>query len=173
MKNFRLEVLCAAAVCTCAAATLGAHAADQAFPTKPIRFIVPTATGGGSDPLARALGIKYSAAWGQQVVVDNRPGAGMTIGIDLVAKATPDGHTMVLVNPSHAINATLMTRLPYDAVRDLLPVTVIATQPLVMVVPASLPVKKECSRADRAGQGEAARDLLCIVGPRLGVASRG
>lgn len=118
-----------------------AHAAETNYPTKPIRFIVPTATGGGSDPLARALGAKYSAAWGQQVVVDNRPGAGMTIGIDLVAKATPDGHTMVLVNPSHAINATLMTKLPYDAVRDLTPVTVIATQPLVMVVTQSLPVK--------------------------------
>lgn len=120
---------------------ISVQAADPAYPTKPIRFIVPTATGGGSDPLARALGTKYSAAWGQQVVVDNRPGAGMTIGIDIVAKASPDGHTMVLVNPSHAINATLMTRLPYDAVRDLTPVTVIATQPLVMVVSQSLPVK--------------------------------
>jgi len=126
------------AVCVCA---WSAHGAEEPYPTKPIRFIVPTATGGGSDPIARALGAKYSAAWGQQVVVDNRPGAGMTIGIDLVAKATPDGHTMVLVNPSHAINATLMTRLPYDAVRDLTPVTVIATQALVVVVTASLPVK--------------------------------
>jgi tripartite-type tricarboxylate transporter receptor subunit TctC len=104
-------------------------------------LIVPTTPGGGSDPIARAIGTKYSAAWGQQVVVDNRPGAGMTIGIDLVAKATPDGHTMVLVNPSHAINATLMKKLPYDAVRDLTPVTVIATQALVVVVTASLPVK--------------------------------
>jgi tripartite-type tricarboxylate transporter receptor subunit TctC len=129
------------AVVTACSVAITAHAAEQTFPTKPIRFIVPTATGGGSDPLARALGTKYSAAWGQQVVVDNRPGAGMTIGIDLVAKASPDGHTMVLVNPSHAINATLMTKLPYDAVRDLTPVTVIATQPLVMVVSQSLPVK--------------------------------
>ena len=129
------------AVVTACSVVITAHAAEQTFPTKPIRFIVPTATGGGSDPLARALGTKYSTAWGQQVVVDNRPGAGMTIGIDLVAKASPDGHTMVLVNPSHAINATLMTKLPYDAVRDLTPVTVIATQPLVMVVSQSLPVK--------------------------------
>ncbi len=129
------------AVLGACAAGLTVQAAEPNYPAKPIRFIVPTATGGGSDPLARALGAKYSAAWGQQVVVDNRPGAGMTIGIDLVAKATADGHTMVLVNPSHAINATLMTRLPYDAVRDLTPVTVIATQPLVMVVTQSLPVK--------------------------------
>lgn len=136
MPNLICRLILAAFVCA-----MPAHAAETNFPTKPIRFIVPTATGGGSDPLARALGAKYSAAWGQQVVVDNRPGAGMTIGIDLVAKATPDGHTMVLVNPSHAINATLMTKLPYDAVRDLTPVTVIATQPLVMVVTQSLPVK--------------------------------
>jgi tripartite-type tricarboxylate transporter receptor subunit TctC len=129
-----------AALLACSLA-LSAQSAEPAYPSKPIRFIVPTATGGGSDPLARALGTKYSAAWGQQVVVDNRPGAGMTIGIDIVAKALPDGHTMVLVNPSHAINATLMTKLPYDAVRDLTPVTVIATQPLVMVVSQSLAVK--------------------------------
>ncbi len=133
LLRFAVVAGCTAALCV--------QAAEPNYPTKPIRFIVPTATGGGSDPLARALGAKYSAAWGQQVVVDNRPGAGMTIGIDLVAKATPDGHTMVLVNPSHAINATLMTKLPYDAVRDLTPVSVIATQPLVVVVTQSLPAK--------------------------------
>jgi len=136
MPNLIFHLLLAAGACA-----MSAHAAETNFPTKPIRFIVPTTPGGGSDPIARAIGTKYSAAWGQQVVVDNRPGAGMTIGIDLVAKAMPDGHTMVLVNPSHAINATLMKKLPYDAVRDLTPVTVIATQPLVMVVSQSLPVK--------------------------------
>jgi len=113
----------------------------QTYPTKPIRFIVPTTTGGGSDLIARALGAKYAQAWGQQVVVDNRPGAGMTIGIDLVAKASPDGHTMIIVNPSHAINATLMSRLPYDAVRDFAAITVIATQAYAVVVPPSLPAK--------------------------------
>jgi tripartite-type tricarboxylate transporter receptor subunit TctC len=126
------------AACICA---VPACAAGPEFPLKPIRFIVPTAPGGGSDLIARALGQKYTQAWGQQVVVDHRPGAGMTIGIDLVAKATPDGHTMVLVNPSHAINATLMARLPYDAVRDFTPITVIATQAYAVVVPPALPVK--------------------------------
>lgn len=116
-----------------------AHA--QNFPWKPIRFIVPTAPGGGSDLVARMLGQKYTEAWGQQVVVDHRPGAGMTIGIDLAAKSTPDGHTVVLVNPSHAINATLMSRLPYDPVRDLTAITVVATQPYAAVVSQSLPVK--------------------------------
>ncbi|MSP96602.1 MAG: tripartite tricarboxylate transporter substrate binding protein [Betaproteobacteria bacterium] len=80
-------------------------------------------------------------AWGQQVVVDNRPGAGMTIGIDLTAKAPPDGHTIIIVNPSHAINATLMSKLPYDAVRSFEAITVIATQAYAVVVPQSLPVK--------------------------------
>ena len=125
----------------CAAAQGATTDAGPAFPSKPIRLIVPTAPGGGSDLIARALGQKYTQAWGQQVVVDHRPGAGMTIGIDLAAKSTPDGHTLVLVNPSHAINATLMARLPYDAVRDLTPITVIATQAYAVVVPPSLPVK--------------------------------
>src|SRR5918911_74484 len=105
-----------------------AHAAEQRYPTKPLRFIIPTAPGGGSDLVARMLAQKYTAAWGQQVVIDHRPGAGMVIGIDLAAKAAPDGYTMVLVNPSHAINATLMPKLPYDPVRDLTPITVVATQ---------------------------------------------
>ncbi len=116
-----------------------AHA--QAFPTKPIRFIIPTAAGGGSDQIVRFLGNRYTAAWGQQIVADNRPGAGMVIGIDIAAKATPDGHTIVLVNPSHAINATLMAKLPYDPVNDLIPISVVATQAFGLVVPNSLPVK--------------------------------
>ncbi len=116
-------------------------AAEQKFPTKPIRFIVPTAPGGGSDLIARGLGNQYTKAWSQQVVVDHRPGAGMTIGIDLVAKATPDGHTVILVNPSHAINATLMAKLPYDPVRDLIPVSVIATQAYAVVVSPTLAAK--------------------------------
>ncbi len=133
MKVFAVLAICAIAG--------GAPAAEQAYPTKPIRFIVPTAAGGGSDLIARALGQKYTQAWGQQVVVDHRPGAGMTIGIDLVAKATPDGHTVIIVNPSHAINSTLMARLPYDAVRDFIPITVIATQAYAVVVSPSLPAK--------------------------------
>jgi tripartite-type tricarboxylate transporter receptor subunit TctC len=116
-------------------------AAEQRYPTKPIRIIIPTAPGGGSDQIVRLLGQKYTQAWGQQVVVDHRAGAGMTIGIDLTAKATPDGHTMAMVNPSHAINATLMARLPYDPVRDLVSITVAATQPYAVTVTNSLPAK--------------------------------
>ena len=116
-------------------------ACAQNFPTKPIRFIIPTAAGGGSDQIVRFLGNRYTAVWGQQIVADNRPGAGMVIGIDIAAKATPDGHTIVLVNPSHAINATLMAKLPYDPINDLIPISVVATQAFGLVVPNSLPVK--------------------------------
>jgi tripartite-type tricarboxylate transporter receptor subunit TctC len=118
-----------------------AHAAEPRYPTKPIRIIIPTAPGGGSDVMVRMLGNKYTEAWGQQVVVDHRAGAGMTIGIDLTAKATPDGHTMAVVNPSHAINSTLMPKLPYDPLRDLAVITVAATQPYAFTVTNSLPAK--------------------------------
>ena len=116
-------------------------ASAQNFPAKPIRFIIPTAAGGGSDQIVRFLGNRYTAAWGQQIVADNRPGAGMVIGIEIAAKATPDGHTLVLVNPSHAINATLMKKLPYDPLNDLIPISVVATQSFGLVVPNGLPVK--------------------------------
>lgn len=136
MQNKLLWVLALAG-----AANATPSLAAQAFPTKPIRFIIPTAAGGGSDQIVRFLGNRYTAVWGQQIVSDNRPGAGMVIGIEIAAKATPDGHTLVLVNPSHAINATLMAKLPYDPVNDLIPISVVATQPLGLVVPNSLPVK--------------------------------
>src|SRR4051812_34285842 len=117
------------------------QAAEQRYPTRPIRVIIPTTPGGGSDQIVRSVGQKFTAAWGQQVVVDHRAGAGQTIGIDIAAKATPDGHTLVMTNPSHAINATLYTRLAYDPVRDLTPITVLVTQSYGVVVPNSLPVK--------------------------------
>ncbi len=127
----------------CAAPLAGAQAQSQVqdFPRKPIRFIIPTAAGGGSDQIVRFLGNRYTAVWGQQIVADNRPGAGMVIGIDIAAKAAPDGHTLCLVNPSHAINATLMKSLPYDPIKDLIPVSVVATQAFGLVIPNSLPAK--------------------------------
>lgn len=124
-----------------AALAAGSQAAEPRYPTKPIRIIIPTAPGGGSDVIVRMLAQKYTEAWGQQVVVDHRAGAGMTIGINITAQATPDGHTMAVVNPSHAINATLMPTLPYDPVRDLAALTVLATQPYAVTVTNSLPVK--------------------------------
>jgi len=129
------------ALLTLFSAAVACYGAEPVFPTKPIRIIIPTAPGGGSDVMVRMLGQKYTEVWGQQVVVDHRVGAGMTIGINLTAQSAPDGYTMAVVNPSHAINATLMPNLPYDPLRELAALTVLATQPYAVTVTNSLPVK--------------------------------
>jgi tripartite-type tricarboxylate transporter receptor subunit TctC len=112
----------------------------QLYPVKSIRLIVPFAAGGSSDTLARTLGQALSESFGQQVVVDNRPGAGGNIGMELAAKASPDGYTMVLADVANlAISPTLYAKLPYDPVRDYSPVNMPATSPNVMLVHPSLP----------------------------------
>ena len=88
----------------------GVHA--QNFPTRPVRIVVPFAPGGGTDLLARTLAVKLTAAWSQQVLVDNRPGGGTVIGSDLVAKSAPDGHTLLLTANTHSTNPALHARLP-------------------------------------------------------------
>src|SRR5207237_953738 len=93
----------------------GVHA-QLAYPQKAIRLVVPFPPGGGTDILARLLGQKMSETLSQQIIVDNRPGAGGTIGTDIAAKAPPDGYTFILVSGSHAINPSLYQKLPYDAV---------------------------------------------------------
>ena len=99
------------------------------FPTQPVRFIVPFPPGGSADALTRMLAQRMQAAWGQAVVVENKPG-GTVIGTDLVAKAAPDGHTIALVIPSLAVNPSIMAQLPYDTVKDLAGVTLISTLPI-------------------------------------------
>ncbi len=118
-----------------------AHAAQREFPTKPVRLIVPFPAGGGVDIVARSLAPHFTERWGQQVVVDNRPGAGATLGADLAAHAVPDGQTLLLANTALAINATLFKKLPYDAVKDFAPISLVATQPSVLVVNTAVPVK--------------------------------
>lgn len=154
--KIRLLPVCGFVLAGVSAALCHAQPTPTAFPTKPIRFIIPTAAGGGSDQIVRFLGNRYTAVWGQQIVLDNRPGAGMVIGIDIAAKATPDGHTLVLVNPSHAINATLMAKLPYDPLNDLIPISVVATQALGLVIPNATPAKsvKEFIAYARSKSGE-------------------
>src|SRR5689334_17613423 len=110
-------------------AIAGTHATVEAqtYPTRAIRLVVPSAPGGGTDILGRALGNKLSEYLAQQVVVDNRAGAGTTIGIDIVAKSPPDGYT-VLISPSTlALNPWMYLKLPYDALRDLAPITQVAS----------------------------------------------
>jgi tripartite-type tricarboxylate transporter receptor subunit TctC len=113
----------------------------QNYPAKTIRYIVPFPPGGATDTLARTIAQKLNAAWGEPVVVDNRPGAGGNLGTELVAKSPPDGHTLLLAVNSHAINASLYARLPYDPVKDFAPVSLLATTPNVLVVHPSLPVR--------------------------------
>jgi tripartite-type tricarboxylate transporter receptor subunit TctC len=112
------------------------------YPTRPIRMVVPYAPGGASDIFARMVAEKFTVAWGQQVVVDNRAGAGGNIGSDLVAKATPDGYTMLLgTSGSNAVNPSLYSRMPYDAKRDLALVALVASTPNIIVVRSAHPAK--------------------------------
>lgn len=125
-----------------AACVLVTHfAGAQTYPGKPIRFIVPFAPGGGNDILGRVVAQKLNEAFGVPVVVDNRGGAGGTIGTDLTAKAPPDGYTMLINNVSLAVNVTLYPKLPYDTLKDLEPVTLVGRQPNILVVHPALPAK--------------------------------
>jgi len=121
------------------ALTLALPGAAQTYPERPIRMVVPFAPGGGLDILARLLGQKYLETMGQPTVVDNRTGAGGNIGADIVARAAPDGYTVLLTSTSLAVNMTLYRKLPYDAVRDFAPVSLVASVPLVLVVHPSGP----------------------------------
>jgi tripartite-type tricarboxylate transporter receptor subunit TctC len=126
------------------AATLPAAsriARAQAYPTRPVRIIVGFAAGGGADIVARLMGQWLSGRLGQQFVVENRVGAGTNIATEAVARAAPDGYTLLLVNPANAINATLYDKLNFDFIRDVAPVAGIVRSPLVMVVHASFPAK--------------------------------
>ena len=113
----------------------------QAYPAKAIRFVVPFAPGGGNDILGRVIVQKLHEGFGMPVVVDNRGGAGGTIGTDIVAKSPPDGYTMLINNVSLAVNVTLYSKLPYDTLKDLEPVSLAGRQPNILVVHPSLPVK--------------------------------
>jgi tripartite-type tricarboxylate transporter receptor subunit TctC len=118
-----------------------ATAFAQSYPSKPIRVVVPATPGGAIDLAARTIGAKLTDAWGQPVVVENRGGAAGIVGSDTVAKAAPDGYTLALVASSHAINASLYPKLPFDTVKDFAPVILTHVVPLVLVVNQSLPAK--------------------------------
>lgn len=137
--------------------------AQTAYPSRPVRFIVPSAAGGGTDIIARALSLKLSESFGQQFVVDNRPGAGQMIGIELAAKSPADGHTILMSASTLAINPIMYKKVPYDPVRDFAPITQAASLPNILVVHPSLPVhsvaelialaKKQPGKLDYASAG--------------------
>jgi len=136
-RSFRAPIL----FCILALTALAASA-QPGYPARPVRIVHGFTPGGISDVLARALGAKLTASLGQQVLVEPRPGAGTTIASEHIAKSPADGYTLFLQDmTTHAINASLYRRLPYDSVRDFTPVTLIAASPLMLLVHPSLPVK--------------------------------
>ncbi len=151
MKLFFLLALSAAL------GVAGPAAIGQQYPVRPVRLIVPYPPGGGNDTLARLFGVKLTEAWGQQVVVDNRPGAGTIIGTQLAARAVPDGYTLLLSSiATHAIAPNLYAKPGYDPVKDFEPITLLAVAPTVVCVNPSVPAKslKELIALARAKPGE-------------------
>jgi tripartite-type tricarboxylate transporter receptor subunit TctC len=135
---FSLRAVLAA---TAAMTALAQPVCAQNYPNRPIRFVVPFSPGGAADVPGRILTQKLTEALGHQVVVDNRPGAGSTIGADQVAKAPPDGYTLLTISNTHFVSAALYKKLPYDSVTDFAPVTQVTSAPNVIVVHPSLPAK--------------------------------
>lgn len=133
----RILVRAAAAVLLAAAAS-GAHA-QGAFPSKPVRFVVTFTTGGAADVSARIVAERLGALWKQQVVVENRPGAGGNIGLEAVHKSAPDGYTLVVLSNSHAVNVGLFEKLPFDLVKDFVPVANLVSTPFVLVANPKVP----------------------------------
>ena len=146
-----------ARVLTALLAVSAATVMAQDYPQRPIRMIVPFAAGGVSDAAARIVGQKLTDRWGQQVVVENRPGAGGTIGTELAAKAKPDGYTLLMGSSTElTLNPHLYQKLAYDTTRDFAPIALIAYTPLLVVVHPSLPVKslRELQALAKARPGE-------------------
>jgi tripartite-type tricarboxylate transporter receptor subunit TctC len=144
--------LCVIAV----AIMLAGNAFAQDYPNKPIRFILCYPPGGNSDVLARPLANELTKSLGQPIVIDNKPGGGATIGADFTAKSAPDGYTIVMLLPAHAANATLMSKLPYDTIKDFASITLLTTAPLVVEVNAQSPLRtvQELISAAKANPGK-------------------
>ena len=130
--------------------------AQAQYPSRPVRIIVPTSTGAGADLASRVIAQQLSERFNQQVIVENRAGATTMIGTELVAKAAPDGHTLLMAPPAFVINPSLFRKVPYDPLRDFVPVTYVGNSPLILVVHPSLPLKsvKELIALAKARPGE-------------------
>ena len=138
-------------------AAAGPSFGQTAYPNKPIKLVIPFPPGGPLDLAGRAIGQKLQDAWGQPVVVENRPGAGGNIGADAVAKSAPDGYTLVMgALSTHAVNPHLFAKMPYDALKDFAPVTLVATTPNVLVVNTAVPANdvRELVALARASPGK-------------------
>jgi len=116
-------------------------AAQDMYPDRPIRWILPIAASGGSDTLARTIQGGFTESIGQQIVIDNRPGGSSVIGTDIAAKAAPDGYTLLFITTTHTVNPSLIPKLPYDSLKDFAAISLLVSQPNILVVPVALPVK--------------------------------
>lgn len=134
------KMFLAALICTASIASAG-NALAETYPVRPVRLIVGSAAGGGVDIIARVMGQWMSERLGQQFIIENRPGAGTNIGTEAVAKALPDGYTLLLVSAANAINSTLYKKLDFSFSQDIVPVASIMRQPQVMLVNLSVPAK--------------------------------
>src|SRR5918998_6791320 len=128
MRVFRLLTALIAMLCWSAAAS-----AQDAYPSKPVRILVPYPAGGGVDIVSRTLGDELSKKWGQSVIVENRPGAGGTIASQVLTKSPPDGYTLIVVASGHALNPFLYARLPYDTFSDFTPISLLASSPNILL----------------------------------------
>jgi tripartite-type tricarboxylate transporter receptor subunit TctC len=146
-------------------AAVAAGAAAQAFPSKPVRIVVAAAPGGGTDFVARVMNAQLAERLGQPVVIDNRGGAGGTVGTDIVAKAPADGYTILMVFVNFAIHPSLYEKLPYDSLRDFAPLSTLAATPLVLVVQPQLPVK---TVRDLVALGKTPSSRLNYAAPGVG-----
>ena len=140
-----------------AAMVIAAPVWAQTYPTKPIRMVVPSAPGSGPDLIARVVAQKLTESLGKPVVADPRPGAGGSLGAEIVAKSPPDGYTLIMGSAgSHSVNSALYPKLPYDAVKDFAPISLVSTAPNILIVHPSLPVKsvKDLVALARAKPGD-------------------
>jgi tripartite-type tricarboxylate transporter receptor subunit TctC len=140
-----------------AVVSAGAPVLAQSYPTKPIRMVVPSAPGSGPDLIARVVALKLTESLGKPVVTDPRPGAGGSLGAEIVARSLPDGYTLIMGSAgSHSVNTALYPKLPYDAVKDFAPISLVTTAPNILIVHPSLPVKsvKELVALAKAKPGE-------------------
>ncbi|UCF75913.1 MAG: tripartite tricarboxylate transporter substrate binding protein [Betaproteobacteria bacterium] len=137
--NFLVRIAVVAAALLAAGTSVAQSTAS--YPTRPVRLVVPFAPGGTNDAIARIIAEKLALRLGQPVVVDNRGGANMVVGSEIVVRANPDGHTILIVGAGYAVNPSLRRKLPYDSLRDFAPIGLVASGPYVMVVHPSVPAK--------------------------------
>ena len=162
----RVATTAVALAVACSAAAQTKSPAD-AYPGRPIRVIVPSAPGGGTDITARLIGQKLTEKWGQNIVVDARPGAATIVGSEIAARAVPDGYTLLMITTTFAINPSLYKKLPYDPVKDFAPVTQLNYQPNVIVVSPTLPA---ASVKDLIALAKQKRGELTFASPGAGSA---